>query len=111
MKALVVAIMALSISSAVFAADLNQISLDTLLSAPSTRLVGDVRPEETVVSIFVDALEGNANIKNECKVSGAVANCTLWLTYSPMGETALEYTVTAAGDQLLSNLITVSRGD
>jgi hypothetical protein len=112
MKALMAAIMALSISGATFAADLNQTALDTLLSSTQTRVEGDIHEGETVVSIFVGALEGDADIKNECSVvSKDEAKCTLWLTFKPMGETALQYSVNAAGTALTNNMVTVSRGD
>jgi hypothetical protein len=112
MKLFMAAIMALSISGATFAADLNQTALDTLLSSTQTRLQGDVQQDETVISIFVSALEGNADIKNECAaVSKDESTCTLWITYSPMGETSLQYSVNAEGTALVNNMVTVSRGD
>lgn len=112
MKSFMATVLALSISGATFAADFNQTAMDTLLSSTETRVEGDVQADETVASIFTGALEDDADIKNECAdVSNDEAKCTLWLTFKPMGETALQYSVNASGTALTNNMVTVSRGD
>lgn len=113
MKTLIVTVMALSISSSVFAGDLNSTALKTLLSTPGTSLVGDVHSYETVASIYQSAIDAKANIENDCEITkdSENADCILWLTFSPMGETALQYSVSATGDKLVSKVINVSRGD
>lgn len=113
MKTLIATIMALSISSSVFAGDLNSKALKTLLSTPGIGLTGDVHSYETVESIYQNAIEANAKIQNDCGISKDAEDvkCILWITYSPMGETALEYVVSSSGDKLISKWIMVSRGD
>ena len=110
-KLIMTAIMALSITASAMAADVSQTALDTLLASQSAQLSGDILPGETVTSIFVGALEGNADIKNECVTTGTdEVSCTLWITFSPMGETALEYKVNAAGTAMQSPFVNVARG-
>jgi len=111
MKASILTAMALSFSSTVFAADLNQNALATLLTSKNLSLSGDVHSDETLKSIYTSALNGGAKIENECVVTTAeTAKCTLWFTYV-IGETAVTYSVYLPGNKLVSNRLYVSRGD
>lgn len=113
MKILMATVMALSLSASAFAGDLNSSALKTLLSTSGTSLVGDVHSYETLASIYQGAIDAKANIENDCEISKGSENadCILWLTFSPMGETALQYSVSPTGDKLVSKIINVSRGD
>lgn len=111
MKALILTAMALSISSTVFAADLNQNALATLLTTKNLYVSGDVHSDETFKSIYGSAVANGAKIENTCEVTGKeTAKCILWLTYE-LGETALTYSVYLPGNKLVSNRLDVSRGD
>ena len=112
MKKLILAVMALGLSSTVMAADLNQNALVALLTAKDLSISGDVHSYETFQSIYTRAVENGAKIQNECReVRGAdMANCTLWLTYE-LGETAIQYSVYLPGNRLVSTRLDVSRGD
>ena len=104
-------VLALITSFSAFAESLSETALKTLLSS-KTIVIGDVHSDESVQSIYKNALSSNAKIENECRIiSDKEAKCTLWLTYSPLGETALEYVVLLPGDKLQSPIIAVSRGD
>lgn len=111
MKAIILTALALSISSTVFAGDLNQNALAALLTTKNTSLSGDVHSDETLRTIYKSAVQGGAKIKNECVVvSNEEAKCTLWLTYQ-LGETAISYYVLLPGNELSSTRLDVSRGD
>lgn len=111
MKAIILTAMALSISSSVFAADLNQTSLATLLSTKNLYITGDVHSNETFKSIYGDAIRSGAKVDNICEVeSEETAKCTLFLSYK-LGETGLTYSVYLPGNELVSNRLDVSRGD
>lgn len=111
MKALILTAMALGISSNVFAADLNQNALATLLTTKNLYVSGDVHSDETFKSIYGNAVKGGAKIENECVVTSAeTAKCTLWLTYE-LGETAVIYSVYLPGNKLVSSRLEVARGD
>lgn len=95
----------------VFASGLSENALNTLLNS-KTELVGDVHAVETVKSIYEGAISSNAKIHNECEIiNKKEAKCILWLTFSPLGETALEYFVILPGNQLKSQIVKVYRGD
>ena len=112
MKTLFALVLALGLSSLAMAQNLNETSLQTLLTTPGTILVGDVHANETVRSIMANAEANGAKIVNECTpVSKKVAKCILWITYTPIGETALVYEVELPGSKLLSSTIEVARGD
>lgn len=111
MKALILAAMALTMSSNIFAADLNQNALATLLTTKDLYVSGDVHSDETFKSIYGNAVKNGAKIENTCEVTSAqTAKCILWLTYD-LGETALVYSVYLPGNKLVSNRLDVSRGD
>lgn len=111
MKILILAAMALSISTTVYASDLNQNALAALLTTKNLTVTGDVHSDETFKSIYGNAIKNGAKIENTCEVSSAnTAKCILWLTYQ-IGETALEYSVYLPGNVLVSNMLSVSRGD
>lgn len=111
MKALILTAMALSISSTVMAADLNQTALSTLLTTKNLSVSGDVHSDETFQSIYGNALKNGAKITNECTASSRdTAKCTLWLQYE-LGETAVSYEVYLPGNALVSTRLDVSRGD
>jgi hypothetical protein len=111
MKTLILTAMALSISSTVFAADLNQNALATLLTTKNLTISGDVHSDESFKSIYGNAVKNGAKIENTCEVTSAnTAKCILWLTYD-LGETALSYSVYLPGNQLVSTRLDVSRGD
>jgi hemolysin activation/secretion protein len=111
MKALILIAMTLSISSTVFAADLNQNALATLLTTKNLSVSGDVHSDETFKSIYGNAVKNGAKISNECIVTSAeTAKCTLYLAYE-LGETAVQYSVYLPGNQLVSTRLDVSRGD
>lgn len=105
------AIMAISITATSMAADVSHDAFDALLNSKTVQLRGDVQADETVGSIVFSAITGNADIKNECVTTGSdEVSCTLWITYTPMGETALEYKVNAAGTAMQSDYVNVARG-
>lgn len=111
MKALILTAMALSISSTVFAADLNQNALAALLTTKDLTVSGDVHSYETFKSIYGNAVKNGAKISNECTVTGSeTAKCTLYLAYE-LGETAVQYSVYLPGNELVSTRLDVSRGD
>lgn len=111
MKTLILAAMALSISTTVFAGDLNQNALTALLTTKDLVVSGDVHSHETFKSIYGNAVKNGAKIENTCTVASAeTAKCTLWLTYE-LGETALTYWVYLPGNALVSSRLDVSRGD
>ena len=112
MKKLILAVMAIGISSTVMATDLNQNSLVALLTAKDLSVSGDVHSYETFKSIYSGAVKNGAKIQNECQeVRGTdTADCTLWLTYE-LGETAIQYSVYLPGHTLVSTRLDVSRGD
>lgn len=112
MKLLSALLMTLSLSFSVQASDLNQTALETLLSTPNLQVTGDVHSYETFDSIYQGALEANARIENECRVKegGRVADCILWINFSPIGETAVEYKILLPSGKLFSQLLFVSRG-
>lgn len=110
MKTLVLAAMALSLSSAVFATDLNENSLTTLLTTKNLYVTGDVHSYETFNSIYTDAVNNEDKFENTCEVTSQTqAECTLYLT-NEMSETALTYSVYLPGNKLVSNKLYVSRG-
>lgn len=113
MKALILASLALGLSTSVMAADLNQTALSTLLTTKGLTVSGDVHSHETFKSIYGNAVKNGAKISNECtELAGSnTADCTLWLTFSPMGETAIQYSVYLPGTELVSTRLDVSRGD
>lgn len=105
------AAIAASISTNIYASDLNQNALAALLTTKNLTLSGDVRSDETFKSIYGNAIKNGAKIENTCEVSSAqTATCILWLTYE-IGETALEYSVYLPGNVLVSPKLNVSRGD
>lgn len=108
----IVALVAILSFSTLQASELDQVALNTLLNSKTT-LSGDVHSHETVESIYTNALRANAKINNVCveTVGSKSAKCILWLTFSPIGETALEYSVLLPGDKLLGSRVDVSRGD
>ena len=108
----IVALAAILSFSVLQASELEQTALNTLLTS-ETRLSGDVHSHETVDSIYSNALRAKAKINNTCVevVATRSARCILWLTFSPIGETALEYSVLLPGDVLQSSRVDVSRGD
>lgn len=108
----IVALAAILSFSVLQASELNQTALNTLLTS-ETSLSGDVHSYETVDSIYSKALKANAKIENTCSIVTGTksARCILWLTFSPIGETALEYSVLLPGDKLLNSRVDVSRGD
>ena len=112
MKKICALTLALVFSGAVSASDLNERALKALLST-KVSLTGDVHSYETMDSIYSKALDSGAVINNNCEVvkNSNNAKCILWLTFSPMGETAREYSVVLPGDELSSNVVSVSRGD
>ncbi len=98
--------------SPAFADSLNDKALETLLASKETTVVGDVRAHETVSSIYNHAIESKAAIRNVCRpLNSEIANCILWITFGPIGETALVYQVFIPGDKLTSNIVDVARGD
>lgn len=112
MKLIMTAIMALSITATSMASDVSQTALDTLLGSSTTQVSGDILKDETVSSIYNNALEELAVVKNECVKSESSKDelkCTLMLTTS-YGDTALIYNVNAAGTELQSVHVEVSRG-
>lgn len=114
MKYITAMIMALGLAALAQASDLTQNALKTLLeSSNDISLDGDVHSNETVVGIYNSAVSAGAKIENKCAVIKAsnIAKCTLWITYSPMGETAIDYVVNLPGTSLESNNAYVSRGD
>ncbi len=113
MKFITAIVMTLGLSAVAQASDLNQNALETLLNTPDLSVNGDVHSYETVESIYNSAVESNARIDNQCEVirSSKIAKCTLWLTFKPMGETAIEYTVNLPGTSMNSNFVNVARGD
>lgn len=106
-------VMVLGLASVAQASDLNQNALNTLLNTPDLTIEGDVFSYETATSIYNLGLKAGARIENKCEVIKAskIAKCILWITYNPIGETALEYTVNLPGNTLNSNIVYVSRGD
>lgn len=113
MKCFLTLILGLGLTTIAGAADLNQNALQALLVTENISLDGDVHSDETVTSIYDSAIAGNAKINNICTIikASSIAKCTLWITYSPMGETAIEYTVNLPGTSLATNNAYVSRGD
>lgn len=112
MKALLALVMTLSFSLSAQAKDLNKTALDTLLSTPGVQVSGDVHSYETLESIYKGAVVNGARIENECIIlNSRIADCTLWLTFSPIGETAIQYSVFLPGDKLVSTIVEVARGD
>lgn len=112
MKTLFALTLALGLSSQVMASSLNETALKTLLTTPGIQVAGDVHSDETLESIYQGAVEAGARIENECSpINSRYAKCTLWLTFKPIGETALQYTVELPGTKLASSIIEVARGD
>lgn len=113
MKYISALVMALGLTTLAHASDLNQKALEALLNASNLSLDGDVHSDETVIGIYNSAVSANAKIENNCVAvqSSKIAKCTLWITYSPMGETAIDYIVSLPGNTLASNIVYVARGD
>jgi hypothetical protein len=113
MKCVITLLLGFGLSTIANAADLNQNALQALLATENIALDGDVHSDETVTSIYDSAIAANAKINNICIAVKAspIAKCTLWITYSPIGETAIEYTVNLPGTSLATNNAYVSRGD
>lgn len=112
MKAILALTMTFALSFAALAKDLNQNALEALLNTPGVQVAGDVHAHETLDSIYKGALKAEAKIENECIIlNSRIADCTLWLTFSPMGETAIQYSVYLPGDKLVSTIVEVARGD
>lgn len=112
MKALLALTMTIALSAPAMAKDLNITSLDTLLNTPGVAVTGDVHAHETLDSIYKNAVRNGAKIENECIIlNSRIADCTLWLTFKPMGETAIQYSVYLPGDKLVSTIVEVARGD
>lgn len=113
MKTLIIALVALTFTTSAWSANLHQSALNTLLTTSGLVVAGDVHPNETAQSIYADAKRSGASIVNRCKVIEGqnIASCVLWLTYSPIGETAIEYSVVLPGEAMADRMINVSRGD
>lgn len=112
MKKICALMSVLVFSGVASASSLNERALEALLSS-QVSLRGDVHSYETIESIYANAQKSQARINNNCEVvrNTNKASCTLWLNFSPIGETALDYEVLLPGDQVISNFVTVSRGD
>jgi hypothetical protein len=114
MKFFMMTIMALSISTAAFAADLNETSVQTLIKAEETLVLeGDVLAGDSFKEIIINALlSPGTQITNECQESGDsdLARCTLYITHKEHGETALIYMVNLAGTKLVSPFVEIARG-
>ncbi len=112
MKAFLALTMTFALTLSAQAKDLNQNALEALLSTPGVQVSGDVHAHETLESIYKGAVSNGAKVQNECIIlNSRIADCTLWLTFSPMGETAVLYSVYLPGDKLVSTIVEVARGD
>ena len=110
MKALILAAMTLSLSSAVYASDLSRDSLATLLTTQNLSISGDVHSYETFKSIYENAVNDGDTVENTCEVvSLKTAECILFLT-NEYSETAVIYSVYLPGNKLFSNRLYISRG-